>query len=275
MLLALDQLDRVRGAIAQEIGAGIAGRLLDRRLAQAGHAVLRGAGEAGQRHLVRLDDLALRLPFARQRLGERGRGQSERLPGRRAQRAAVEQHAVGGARGRDLDPLIEALHAAAPTSSSRSSKRSRMVAAPAAVSDLDRMIAPGDADRPDAGGVRHGHVVAGVAHHQRLAGIAAGLAHRRLEHARMRLAGVAVGGLQAREQRAQPVMGEDAVEARPPLAGRHPEQMPAPVELAQRRERPGIERLVQAAQPQRPPGGAVALDQAGAQSGAAPRAAAP
>ena len=134
-LLALGQLDRLGGAIAQKVGRGVAQHLVDRSAAQRGHAVERRADQPGERHAGPLDGLALRPPFVGDRLGERRARQHQELPGRGVDRPAVEQNAMAAGRGRvDADVLVEALHAGAAASSSSCSKRSMMTSAPASSS---------------------------------------------------------------------------------------------------------------------------------------------
>ena len=114
------------------------------------------------------DRLALLAPFPRDRLGQ-GRG--------RERSAAASPACAPGARragpmalpaGRDLDLLVEPLHPAVPATRSRSwSKPSQDRLRPGRLEQRRGMVAPGDADRPHAGGARHLHVEAGIAHHQR------------------------------------------------------------------------------------------------------------
>ena len=92
--LALDQPVRAAGAIADQIGAEELGDLGLHRVGRIGDAVDDGIGEPRERHRRRIDELALRLPFVRQRLRQRLRGRRQRPARRRPHRPAVEQHGV-------------------------------------------------------------------------------------------------------------------------------------------------------------------------------------
>ena len=80
------------GAIAQEIG-GEKLRARRRPLRPDRDAVDDGVGEPRQRHPRRVDDVALRLPFGRERLRQRARGRGERAARGRPHRTAVEKDA--------------------------------------------------------------------------------------------------------------------------------------------------------------------------------------
>ena len=88
---------------------------------------------------------------------------------------------------------------------------------------LRPVIAPGDADGADAGRPRHRHVEGRIADHDAVARRGAGLGERLLEHGRMRLRGVIVGGLDGREDALPAVPLEEMRNPAAGLAGRDAE----------------------------------------------------
>ncbi len=58
------------GAVADEVGAGVIGRLGDDLVALGAGAVDRGGGEPGQRHRRRADLILLGVPLGGDRLGQ-------------------------------------------------------------------------------------------------------------------------------------------------------------------------------------------------------------
>ena len=98
-----------------------------------------------------------------------------------------------------------------------------------------------------AAGVRHRHVVNGVAHHHRLARRRPGLEQRCFEHGGVRLGGMAVGGLQGREARAHAVTREAGEQAAVAHPGRHAQGAARLVETFDERGHARIERLLEPA----------------------------
>ena len=96
---------RTFGAIEHQIGGEILSDFRRDRRGRIGDAVDDGVGEPRERHVRRIDDLALRLPFRGQRLGQRARGRGQRAARRRPHRTAVEQDAVTALAVRDLGLL--------------------------------------------------------------------------------------------------------------------------------------------------------------------------
>ena len=89
--LPRDQTRRRVGAIEQQIGAEIFRDLLRHRRRRIGDRVDDRVGEPRQRHRGRIDHVALRVPFRRDRFGERARRRGQRAARRRSHRLAVEQ----------------------------------------------------------------------------------------------------------------------------------------------------------------------------------------
>ena len=92
-ILLPDQAVGRPGAVADEVGAGEFGDFLRSRGHFPGHAVNRGIGEAGDRHVGRVDPFALPAPFFGQGFGQRAVGNDQRRPGGRAHRLAVKPYA--------------------------------------------------------------------------------------------------------------------------------------------------------------------------------------
>ena len=87
------------GAVAQQVGLGVARQFQRHRPGVGSDALLRGAGEPGERH-VGIGHLAAlgaagRLPLGGDRLGQRACGQQQRRAAGQAHRAAVQQHLPG------------------------------------------------------------------------------------------------------------------------------------------------------------------------------------
>ena len=79
------------GPVDQQVGGEIFADFGRDRRRRRPHAVEDRVREAGERHARRIDVLALRLPFVRNRLGKRACRDGERMPRRRFYRPAVEQ----------------------------------------------------------------------------------------------------------------------------------------------------------------------------------------
>ena len=88
--LALGEVGWSAGAVAEEIGLGIALDLGDGVVAAPGQLVGHGAGEPGDAHALRPDGLALRRPFTGNGLSQGRRRQGQEAAAGRADRPAVE-----------------------------------------------------------------------------------------------------------------------------------------------------------------------------------------
>ena len=108
--LARDQGRRPFGAVADQVALAIGGKAAGKAGRIRRDAVDRGVGEPGQRHGARIDPLALRIPFVRDRLGEAGRRHRQIGPARRLHRPAVERDAVTRADRHGRGRLEEAPH---------------------------------------------------------------------------------------------------------------------------------------------------------------------
>src|SRR6266849_325560 len=96
------------GPVEQQVGGEIFADFFRDRRRRGPHAVEDRVREAGERYPRRIDVLALRLPFVRNRLGKRTCRDGERMPRRRFYRPAVEQEPELALRfpdpGRSIEP---------------------------------------------------------------------------------------------------------------------------------------------------------------------------
>ena len=106
--LARNQRVRLLGAVAEEVGAGVAQNVGPRFGHRVRDAVDRRVEEPRQRHVGRIDCLALPLPFGRHFEHERPARRGERIAARRPRSAAVEQKRVPAIRFAHFDRLVEA-----------------------------------------------------------------------------------------------------------------------------------------------------------------------
>ena len=106
--LTFDQSLRCRRAIANKIGGEILSNLGGDRSGPIADAVDDDIGQARQRHFRRIDDVALRVPFRRYRLGQGERRRGKDAAGRRAHRLVVEPHGKALASGRCAGLAVEA-----------------------------------------------------------------------------------------------------------------------------------------------------------------------
>ena len=90
--LFFDETGRRIGAIAQQVCAEIFRNLLGNRSWHIANCVNRRIGQSRERHVRRINQLFLCVPFRRNRMCERTRGRGERITRRRLHRLAVEQN---------------------------------------------------------------------------------------------------------------------------------------------------------------------------------------
>ena len=107
------------------------------------------------------------------------------------------------------------------------------------------MIAPFDADAAHMGGVSHGHVEHGIADHHGFMRLCSRFKQCSLQHGRMRLGGVVVGGLQRDKMARQAVGGEAMLQPAPRHAGGDTEQPVFPAQGIQQMRHSIEQRLLQ------------------------------
>ena len=105
--LPSDQPGGSAGAVAHEIAGEVALHVRRHRRGYAGNAVDDRVGEPRERHPGRIDEVALRLPFGRQRLRQRARGRRQHAPRGSPHRPAVEQDAELALPALDRGVLVE------------------------------------------------------------------------------------------------------------------------------------------------------------------------
>ena len=107
--LARDQRFRMRGAVKQQIRAEIFCEILGDGVDPVDHRLADGVGESGQRHRQGIDDLALRIPFRDDAVGDIAGRRHQRPPGGRPHLLAVELNSKAVSRLGDVSLLVETL----------------------------------------------------------------------------------------------------------------------------------------------------------------------